>query len=151
MRYVSTRDAAHTATLSEALARGIAPDGGLYVPEAFPGFALDHFEGATTLADVAARFLAPFFAGDPLAPALGAIVREAFDFPVPLVPLKAAGDLAVLELFHGPTAAFKDFGARFLAACLQTLDPSGIPHRTVLVATSGDTGSASGSSPTSRA
>ena len=141
MRFVSTRDAASAASLSEALQRGLAPDGGLYVPERFPRLRPDAFDGATTLPEVARRLLAPFFAGDALEPALGAIVDEAFDFPVPIVPLPAAGpDVGVLELFHGPTAAFKDFGARFLAACLAR-----IPHSrpvTILVATSGDTGGA---------
>jgi threonine synthase len=141
MRYVSTRDAGHSASLSEALKRGIAPDGGLYVPATMPTFDVGAFDGATTLPDVANRLLAPFFAGDALEPHLAAITAEAFDFPVPIVPLPGAGpDVGVLELFHGPTAAFKDFGARFLAACMAR-----IPHErplTILVATSGDTGGA---------
>jgi threonine synthase len=141
MRFVSTRDAAHSATLSQALQRGIAPDGGLYVPERFPQFSTADFDGLGTLPDVAARLLQPFFAGDALEPELARITAEAFDFPVPIVPLPGAGpDVGVLELFHGPTAAFKDFGARFLAACMAR-----IPHSrpvTILVATSGDTGGA---------
>lgn len=141
MRFVSTRDPASAATLSEALQRGIAPDGGLYVPARFPRFTPQDFDGAATLPAVAARLLAPFFAGDPLEPSLAGITAEAFDFPVPIVPLPRAGpDVSVLELFHGPTAAFKDFGARFLAACMAR-----IPHArpvTILVATSGDTGGA---------
>jgi threonine synthase len=141
MRFASTRDAASSATLSEALQRGLAPDGGLYVPERFPALAIRDFDGATTLPAVAQRLLTPFFAGDELEPALATIAAEAFDFPVPIVPLPGAGpDVGVLELFHGPTAAFKDFGARFLAACLARL-----PHArpvTILVATSGDTGGA---------
>src|SRR5690606_34045960 len=120
-----------------AMLAGLAPDGGLYVPESFPQFGADCFEGAAGLADTAAGLLAPFFAGDPLAAELDAICREALDFPTPLV---AAGDFQVLELFHGPTAAFKDVGARFLAACLARL--GGARERTVLVATSGDTGGA---------
>jgi len=142
MRYVSTRDAGHRASLSEALGRGLAPDGGLYVPERFPALAAADFEGAAGLGAVAARFLAPFFAGDALAPELGAIVAEAFDFDVPLVPLRVTDDAAVLELFHGPTAAFKDFGARFLAACLGRLQRDPGRTLTILVATSGDTGGA---------
>jgi len=142
MRFVSTRDAAHGSSLSEALRRGLAPDGGLYVPERFPQLSADDFAGAAELAAVAPRLLAPFFAGDPLADDLAAIVHEAFDFPVPLVPLAASGDAAVLELFHGPTAAFKDFGARFLAACLARLQRDARRTLTILVATSGDTGGA---------
>ena len=142
MRFVSTRDASLAGTLSQALTRGLAPDGGLYVPERFPAATAAGFDGASTLAEVAPRFLAPFFEGDALAPELGAIVREAFDFPVPLVPLAEADDAAVLELFHGPTAAFKDFGARFLAACLGRLHQGARRTLTILVATSGDTGGA---------
>jgi threonine synthase len=146
MRYVSTRDAQLGATLSEALERGLAPDGGLYVPERFPTFRPADFDGATTLPAVAERLLAPFFAGDALAPHLHAIVGESFDFPVPLVALRSDQDVSVLELFHGPTAAFKDFGARFLAACFARLPrdrgAAGARRLTILVATSGDTGGA---------
>ena len=67
------------------------------------------------------RCSSPALAGDALAPLLPEIAAEAFNFPAPLVPLDADGRLAVLELFHGPTAAFKDFGARFLAACFARL------------------------------
>jgi threonine synthase len=142
MRFHSTRNAGETATLSEALARGIAPDGGLYVPESFPQFTVQDFDGLDGIAAVAPRFLAPLFAGDPLERQLPAIVAEAFDFPVPVKPLPVAHDAAVLELFHGPTAAFKDFGARFLAACMARIPrPSG-RTLTILVATSGDTGGA---------
>jgi threonine synthase len=142
MRFHSTRHADETATLSEALARGIAPDGGLYVPDTFPSFTPADFDGLDGIAAVAPKFLAPFFAGDPLAPQLSAIVAEAFNFPVPLKRLPLAHDASVLELFHGPTAAFKDFGARFLAACMARIArPSG-RTLTILVATSGDTGGA---------
>ena len=141
MRYVTTRNPAAATTLDSALVRGLAPDGGLYVPDEFPSLA-HGFDGAQALTEVAQRLLAPFFAGDALAAALPAILAEAFDFPVPLVPLKAAGDLAVLELFHGPTAAFKDFGARFLAAALARLPRAPARSLSILVATSGDTGGA---------
>ncbi|MEE7548867.1 threonine synthase, partial [Xanthomonas sp. Kuri4-1] len=87
------------------------------------------------------ELLAPFFVGDTLAEALPAICTEAFDFAAPLVPLATAGDYA-LELFHGPTAAFKDLGARFLAACLTRLRSGADRPLTILVATSGDTGAA---------
>jgi threonine synthase len=142
MRFHSTRDAALTATLSEALARGIAPDGGLYVPDAFPTFDLSSFDGLDGIAEVAPVFLAPFFAGDALESKVDDIVREAFDFPVPVKPLPVAHDASVLELFHGPTAAFKDFGARFLAACMARIPRPSARTLTILVATSGDTGGA---------
>jgi threonine synthase len=140
MRFQSTRDASLQASLSEAIRRGIAPDGGLYVPERFPAFQPQDFDGAESLPDIAERLLAPFFAGDDLAPELTHIVREAFDFPAPVRPLEPGA--SVLELFHGPTAAFKDFGARFLAACLARLPHDEGRPVTILVATSGDTGGA---------
>jgi len=138
MRFVSTRGGTPPVSAGAAMLAGLAPDGGLYVPEAFP--VLDpaglQADGAT-LADTAARVLAPFVVGDPLAGELDAVCAEALDFPTPLT---GADGLRVLELFHGPTAAFKDVGARFLAACLARL--AGGRERTVLVATSGDTGGA---------
>lgn len=140
MRYVSTRGASPPVTLSEAVERGLAPDGGLYVPERFPELAPDALEGTDTLAEVAARLLAPFFAGDPLADALDDICREAFTFRVPLRELR--GRTGVLELFHGPTAAFKDVGARFLAATMSRIRTDDPRPLTILVATSGDTGGA---------
>jgi threonine synthase len=138
VRFVSTRGSAPPVTLSEALQRGLAPDGGLYVPQVFPRLDPDAISAGSSLAEVAAWSLAPFFAGDPLEPHLPAICRDAFDFEVPCV---SAGDgMEVLELFHGPTAAFKDVGARFLAACFHRIP--GARPLTILVATSGDTGSA---------
>jgi threonine synthase len=136
MRFVSTRGATPPVAAGAAMLAGLAPDGGLYVPEAFPAIDASALADGE-LAQTAAQVLAPFMAEDPLFGELGAICREALDFPVPLT---AAGDLRVLELFHGPTAAFKDVGARFLAACLARI-AAGQP-RTVLVATSGDTGGA---------
>src|SRR5690606_29684800 len=113
MRFLSTRGGAET-TLVDAVMQGLAPDGGLYVPDELPRFAPDDVRGET-LAEIAAEILAPFFAGSPLESALPEICRDALDFPVPLKPLRGMeGKLAVLELFHGPTAAFKDVGARFL-------------------------------------
>jgi len=143
MLFSSTRDRSLRASLSEALRRGLAPDGGLYLPERLPDFVTDDFEGTATLAEVGNRLLAPFFAGDRLEADLPELTREAFNFPAPVRRLGRAADLlSVLELFHGPTAAFKDFGARFLAACLarETHEP-GRPL-SILVATSGDTGGA---------
>jgi threonine synthase len=126
--------------VSEAIERGLAPDGGLYVPELLPRLDLEAFDGAGNLHQVAERLLRPFFAEDPLAPELGEICREAMGFPVPLRRLRDG--VSVLELFHGPTAAFKDVGARFLAAVLARRVSGDARPRTVLVATSGDTGGA---------
>ncbi len=139
MRFASTRTPQAAVALAEAINSGLAPDGGLYVPERFPRFDRSDFDGRDSTADVAARLLEPFFEGSPLAAALSSICREALDFRIPLIAT-ADPRLKVLELFHGPTAAFKDVGARFLAACLERLDADPLP--TVMVATSGDTGSA---------
>ncbi|MCA9739698.1 MAG: threonine synthase [Gemmatimonadetes bacterium] len=141
MRYRSTRGEAPPVLFSEALLQGLAPDGGLYVPDRFPEPDRFPAEAGSDYAAFAAAVLRPFLEDDPLAEHVEGLCREAFDFPVPLVELPRR--TAVLELFHGPTAAFKDFGARFLAGCFQHLppDPDGRP-RTILVATSGDTGAA---------
>jgi threonine synthase len=141
--YLSTRGHSPAVTIGGAIAAGLAPDGGLYVPEALPRLAPDAFDPHGDLADTAATLLAPFFAGDPLAAELPAICGEALDFDTPLRPLPHR-DAHMLELFHGPTAAFKDVGARFLAACLRRLPRADERPLTILVATSGDTGAAVG-------
>lgn len=143
MHYVSTRSPEHRVLLSSAIAQGIAPDGGLFVPEEFPHFVPRHFDGDYELPEIGARLLSPFAAGDPLADEIAAICREAFDFPAPLVALdNAPAPASVLELFHGPTSAFKDFGARFLATSLERIRRGAPKKLTILVATSGDTGGA---------
>jgi threonine synthase len=136
----STRQRAAPLGLSQALLHGLAPDGGLYVPESWP--TLSPPAPDSPLQGIAAWLLAPFFEEDVLAQDLLAITAEAFSFEAPLVPLADDGLLSVLELFHGPTAAFKDFGARFLAACLTRLRKDQEKPLTILVATSGDTGGA---------
>src|ERR1044072_7245984 len=80
MHYISTRGADHAVTLGEGIVRGIAPDGGLYVPREFPHFTARQFEDDTDLPQIGTRLLTPFAAGDPLAAELPAICREAFDF-----------------------------------------------------------------------
>ena len=139
MNFVSTRRNAPSVSLSQALAAGLAPDGGLYVPEHRPQSR--RWQPGDTIAATAAAVLAPYFDGDDLEPALPLMCTQAFDFPAPLLPLSTPGD-HVLELFHGPTAAFKDFGARFLAASLAQLQRGSDRPLTIVVATSGDTGAA---------
>jgi len=142
MRYVSTRGG-HGASLVDAVMRGLAADGGLYVPDELPRVDAGAVRGES-LAEIAAEVLAPFFEGSGLDEELGAICRDAFNFPLPLKELAPHGELAVLELFHGPTAAFKDVGARFLAALMERALRGSSDARplTILVATSGDTGGA---------
>src|SRR6187401_1441558 len=91
MHYVSTRNPQHKVSLSEAIAQGIAPDGGLFVPEQFPHFGPHQFEDLHTLPEIAERLIAPFAADDPvLGKDLGSLCRAAFDFPVPLKPIPEA-------------------------------------------------------------
>jgi threonine synthase len=138
----SSRAEAPPLRFSEALRQGLAPDGGLYVPVGWPRLQAADFGAALDLPAVGARLLAAFLDGDVLQHELPRLTAEAFNFPAPLVPLDAEGRLSVLELFHGPTAAFKDFGAQFLAACFARLRRGGQRTLTILVATSGDTGGA---------
>lgn len=138
MQLVSTRTPTNTATFLEAVHAGLAPDGGLYVPVAIPRFGdvrdLLQLDFQTRSVEILHRLLGDEFERG----VTDTLARSAFTFPAPLVPV--ADRVAVLELFHGPTLAFKDFGARFLARVL-ALGAGGRP-RTVLTATSGDTGAA---------
>jgi len=145
MKYLST-DGGYETDLVGAIMQGLAPDGRLFVPERLPHFDPAELDG-DTIPEIATTLLEPFFSDSTLAPALGDICRDALNFPIPLRPLAARdGPVAVLELFHGPTAAFKDVGARFLAATMERalpgLDGNDDRPLTILVATSGDTGGA---------
>lgn len=142
MQYFSTRGDGPV-SLDDALRKGIADDGGLFMPEQLPSFDAADFDGADSIPRVAAVLLRPFFAGSALEEQLEAILAETFSFPIPATPLPSNGrELALLELYHGPTAAFKDVGAGFLAACLSRLEGRKDAPLTILVATSGDTGGA---------
>jgi threonine synthase len=136
MKFASTRGNSPALSTSAAIQTSLAPDGGLYVPEFFPIFNPEEFDRLDSWREIGTKVLDPFFRADQLAPLLGEICEDAFSFPIVLKDL--AEDTASLELFHGPTAAFKDIGARFLASCIARLPG----HRTILVATSGDTGGA---------
>jgi threonine synthase len=145
MRFASTRNPQPQVGFSKALTQGLADDGGLYVPSEWPSYEpsrLEAPENHEVLASLARELLRPFIAGDALEPELEAMTREAFNFPAPQIWLDSSQRLGVLELFHGPTAAFKDFGARFLAAALTRLRRDTSRPLQVLVATSGDTGGA---------
>lgn len=140
MKFVSTRGKAPAVCASEAIMQGLAPDGGLYVPQSFPPLTHLAIHEISSYPELAFEVLAPFFEDDPLKQDLAEICMDAFNFPVPLVTLREQE--TVLELFHGPTAAFKDFGARFLAACMERMLAKQQRRLTILVATSGDTGGA---------
>jgi threonine synthase len=141
MKYRSTRNPRLQRSLSQAIQDGLAPDGGLYVPVAMPKIDPASFAGLDSIRDIAAPLLRPFFSGDPLSDHLDEILSETYDFPAPLVT-DTGSSAPILELFHGPTAAFKDFGARFLAACLARVPRADRRPLTIIVATSGDTGGA---------
>jgi threonine synthase len=144
MRYLSTRGG-ESVSLEDAIMSGTAADGGLYVPEELPHFDPANLPADAPIAEFAAIVLQPFFAGSSLEGELQAICQEAFNFPAPLKTISEDSEkLSVLELFHGPTAAFKDFGARFLAACMSRIirQRGNASPATILVATSGDTGGA---------
>src|SRR4029453_5495961 len=143
MRFFSTRSGAGPLTLSDAILQGLASDGGLFVPDRMPVLPLTDFPAGAGLASIAGRLLAPLAEGDRPAGERGGGCAEGFDFPAPVRPLaRARGRPGVLELFHGPTCAFKDFGARFTAAALARVHRSRGQKVTILVATSGDTGAA---------
>lgn len=142
MKFYSTVDRGIRSSFAEAVDRGLAPNGGLYLPEEYPRVAGDSIEqwsqhGFAGLSqELARRLLGDEIPEEPLT----AIVSDAFDFPVPLRHLDE--HLSVLELFHGPTLAFKDVGARFMARVMAWFHRGDNREIVVLVATSGDTGGA---------
>ncbi len=139
VRYHSTRapEGDPGVRFDEALLRGLAPDGGLYLPRPLPPLP-EGWREAASPADLAARVLPPLLGSGRAQ--VEPLLRSALDFPMPLVPL--SDDRYVLELFHGPTLAFKDVGARTMARLLAGAAVRRGATVTVLVATSGDTGSA---------
>jgi threonine synthase len=142
MQLTSTNGRAPLVSFRQALLAGIAPDGGLYLPIDLPTFSNADLVAWRALPfDALAVRLAKRLLGDEFtAPVLAQLVSDALNFPVPTVRLDER--LSILELFHGPTLAFKDFGARFLGRLFGHLLTERGDHATILVATSGDTGSA---------
>lgn len=138
MFFYSTRDKNNHKTVSQAILQGLAEDGGLFVPEYFPQIDLASLNPKMTYPEFAAKILAEYFQGDELAPQLADICKNAFNFPLPIHQLN--DNTFIMELFQGPTLSFKDFGARFLAECMSRLSKE--RKTTIIVATSGDTGSA---------
>ncbi|MDR0878597.1 MAG: threonine synthase [Treponema sp.] len=141
MRFFSTRNKQDNVSFAAAALSGLAPDGGLFVPQEIPQYtaAVRSSLGTMGYCDVAFETIKPYVAGDIPDSVLEDIVHSAYPFSAPLVTV---GDRMVLELFHGPTAAFKDFGARFMARAFSYLRRGEQKPLRILVATSGDTGGA---------
>jgi threonine synthase len=141
MRYYSTRRGGGPVSFGEAALTGLAADGGLFVPEEIPRYSasVETALASLSFAECAYETIRPFVSPDIPDAALQEIVAGSFNFAAPLVPVD---NRRVLELFHGPTAAFKDFGARFMARAFAYLRRAADKPLTILVATSGDTGGA---------
>ncbi|MEX0721327.1 MAG: threonine synthase [Balneolaceae bacterium] len=142
MQYYSTNHQSEPASFRQAIFNGLPSDNGLYMPGRIPQLPPSFFEGLSdfTLAEIGFEVLRHFVDGEIPDDDLSNIIRETLSFEIPLV--EVSEDLYTLELFHGPTFAFKDVGARFLARCLGYFSEKTDTKLTVLVATSGDTGSA---------
>lgn len=142
MKYHSTNNSAHRVDLKEAILRSLPPDNGLYMPNTLPVLSPDFWGKWRDLSfgEIGFAVAEAFFGEDVPADDLRAIVDGTLEFDAPIVTL-APGD-HILELFHGPTLAFKDFGARFMARLMAHLTRGEDRELTVLVATSGDTGGA---------
>ena len=143
MKYYSTNHQAPLATLREAVVKGLAGDRGLYMPETIKTLPKEFFGGIDRLSfqEIACTVADAFFGEDVEADALREIVCDTLAFDCPVVQVEE--NIYSLELFHGPTLAFKDVGARFMARLLQYfIRQEGNETVNVLVATSGDTGSA---------
>ena len=142
MNYYSTNKKAPVADFREAAIKGQAPDKGLYFPERIPQVDpelirnLDDYSNE----EIAFRVIQPYVGATIDEAQLFQIVSETVNFPIPLVPV--TDQISSLELFHGPTLAFKDIGARFMSRCLGYFTKDRKEKITVLVATSGDTGGA---------
>lgn len=142
MKFISTNKNSEPASFLEAMRRGLAPDGGLYMPEEIPVLP-DFFWssiGNLSFNEIAFEIAKPYLAGELSDTELQSVIEDAFNFPVPVKSLDKNN--FVLELYHGPTLAFKDFGARFMARLFSEKARKDQQDVTILVATSGDTGSA---------
>ena len=143
MKYYSTNGKAAQATLEEAVVKGLASDKGLFMPEKIKALPKEFFDNIENLSfqEIAYKVADAFFGEDVDADSLKKIVYDTLSFDVPAV--KVEDNIYSLELFHGPTLAFKDVGARFMSRLLgYFIKKEGAGEVNVLVATSGDTGSA---------
>jgi threonine synthase len=141
MNFISTRNIEKEYSFSEAVIKGLAEDGGLLLPKSIPKLTKEFFNTIEEKSFTQiAHEVSHLFIDDISADTLNSIIDEAINFPAPVI--KLSDDVSILELFHGNTFAFKDFGARFLAGVLSYYLKSENKRCTILVATSGDTGSA---------
>ncbi len=142
MKFYSLNKQSPKVDFKEATVRGQAPDKGLYFPEFIPKLPATFIHDIESLSDeeIAFRVIQPYAGNNIPENELRKIVNETISFPIPLV--KVSDDIYSLELFHGPTLAFKDIGARFMSRCLGYFSKERSEKVTVLVATSGDTGGA---------
>lgn len=141
MRYSSTNMTARPVGLDEAVNRGIASDGGLFMPEVLPSIPRAFFNNISemSLRDIAFVVATSFFGNDIDVADIKNIVDYSFSFEA---PVRKVGDIYVMELYHGPTLTFKDYGSRFMAAVMRCIDRKAGQKRNVLVATTGNTGAA---------
>lgn len=142
MKYYSLNNQSPEVSFKEATIKGQAPDKGLYFPKSLPKLDKNWFDdiAGKTNEEIAFDVIQPYAGEDIPEADLRRIVKETIDFPIPLV--KVTDNIYSLELFHGPTLAFKDVGARFMSRCLGYFAKKESEKVTVLVATSGDTGGA---------
>ncbi len=142
MQFYSLNKKAPNVSYAEAVVKGLAPDRGLYFPENITPLPASFFENIETMDNVDIAYEAiKQFVGDEIPEAdLKDILADVLSFDFPVVPI--TNNIGTLELFHGPTMAFKDVGARFMARSLEYFNRNNDGHVTVLVATSGDTGGA---------
>tara|TARA_Y100001970_G_C14233195_1_gene860039 strand:- start:135 stop:1427 length:1293 start_codon:yes stop_codon:yes gene_type:complete len=140
LRFYSTNNKAISVGFKEALFHGLAPDGGLYMPATIPQLGIDFFKSDFSYPELAVGMIYPFTEGDLTHAELTDICELAFNFPMQIKELNKTD--SILELFHGPTLAFKDFAARFMAQTISYFLENNGDRLKILVATSGDTGSA---------
>ena len=142
MKYYSLNNKNHQVSFEEAIINGLAPDKGLYFPESLSKLSDEFYENIENLSneEIAYQVIQQFVGDEIPKEELKRIVDETLSFDFPLV--KIEDTIYSLELFHGPTMAFKDVGARFMSRCLAYFNRNKNQQNTVLVATSGDTGGA---------
>jgi threonine synthase len=142
MKFYSTNNKNHKVSLKDAVIRGLAPDSGLYMPETIPALPHEFLQtlSSRSFQDISFEVARTLLQGELSEADLKKIIAHTIQFDAPLVPIEK--DIFSLELFHGPTLAFKDFGARFMSQLLAHFAKEQEKEIVILVATSGDTGSA---------